>query len=1566
MLPQSSAPTGGSAGGNNVPLDDRVSGVTEQGVAANERAAIEAEKAEAEAEHDRKYGPTKEEKGKALNGHGVANGDSITNGSDDSVNGASAAPKKRLASHMSSTAAPPPAPESPEVKASALNKLFFWWLNKIMHKGSRAALEFEDLYEVNPDVDAAYCSQLFEAQWQVELKRQAGDPSYQPSVQNALYRIFKFEFWVGAITKCFMDGLQFFQPILLEWLLVFIGDSWAASEDPADFSQPAEWKGYVLAAAIGLCPFLTSVLMNYYFRVMMTIGLRTRTILTTALYKKALRLSPAARQTMSVGQIVNMMSTDATKIDLFCGYIHYLWSAMEQVIVAIALLIRALGPAALAGVAVVLVMLPFQGFVMQHLQRIRKATVKYTDSRVKLMNEILQGIRVIKVYAWEIPFMQKLGDIRGEEVRFVRKMAYTRAWNFTLMQAGPILMCLLAFLTVALTQDTFKAQYVFSSLVLFNLLRMPLMLFPMTLAFFSDARIGVKRIQAFLLAEELSSAPEYVEADKVDFAIKVENATFAWEKAVAEKTEKGLTIKQAAASGKKKDEAKAQSAATSSSSSSTAAKPGNVKDAAAPAGKEDVKLLLSSPASPSAAADSSSSSSSSDDDSEPFRLDDVDLTIPKGSLTVIVGGVGSGKSSLLAGLLGEMKREKGNVKIAGAVGYCPQQAWIQNATLRENITFGLPFDEKKYEDAIKYSCLQADIDVLPAKDHTEIGEKGINLSGGQKQRVNLARAVYYDASIVLLDDPLSAVDAHVSKTLFNECICKKLKDKTRVLVTHQLQYVSSCDRVFYVSGGKVAEQGTYQELMAKQGEFYTLMSTYVGEEEEEEEEEEVDEAEPASSGVSGESVVSSGMGVVLTTSKPRRKKGLRTKKASAGGRKSSAGAFESKVELTVEEKLKKAEERNAARALMQAEERTKGGVPLDVYLYYMKQCGGAKIMLPAFFFMCLQTATNSYNTWWLGLWTDNEYGRSNEFYLGVYAGLGGAQVVWTFLAISSAAYMGVRAAAKLHQQSFSSVLKAPMSFFETTPIGRIINRFSKDQDVIDSMLMDVVRMVVFMLLIVTATFVMIMIVTPWFFIPLIPILAIYWYVQRDYRNSSRELKRLDSISRSPLFAHFSETLTGLSTIRAYRAQDTFTRVNEQRMDGNNRPYYLLVLTQRWLSIRVETIGSLVAFFAALIIVIQRKTLNPGESGVSLTYAIGVTSLLNWVVRQTVEAENAMNAVERSKFYTDGIPHEAAAEVPEEDSKLTESWPQRGTIDFKDLKIRYRPGLPLVLHGITLNVRGGERVGIVGRTGAGKSSLMVALFRIVESAGGSILIDGVDISKLGLKKLRSKLAIIPQDPVLYSGTVRSNLDPFDEHTDAELWSALEKAYLKDTIAALNLKLQETVTENGDNFSVGQRCQMCLARALLKNARILIMDEATASVDMETDSKIQSSLRRNFNGTVLTIAHRLNTIVDFDRVLVLDFGRVREFDTPANLLRNADSLFSAMVDETGETQAATLRNIAFKAEQGITVDVNDLLALDAPADEDGKQPATGHRNRNSFTQTLQEPSHVVFHTEEDADL
>nr|KAJ3412102.1 hypothetical protein HK105_002440 [Polyrhizophydium stewartii] len=582
---------------------------------------------------------------------------------------------------------------------------------------------------------------------------------------------------------------------------------------------------------------------------------------------------------------------------------------------------------------------------------------------------------------------------------------------------------------------------------------------------------------------------------------------------------------------------------------------------------------------------------------------------------------------------------------------------------------------------------------------------------------------------------------------------------------------------------------------------------------------------------------------------------------------------------------------------MQTEDRATGTVNGQVWLSYFVAAGGGSFALGLTLILLFMQGSQSASSIWLAVWSDSSVPNfSANQYIGVFMGISVASAIAYFLYGAYLAVQGTRAGRVLHEAALSNVFRAPVGFFDTTPLGRIINRFSKDQDGIDTTLISAFRMFLETLMLSLASFALIIYATPLFAIPFVPVLAMYYVVQMIYRKSSREIKRLDSITRSPLFAHIGETLNGIATVRAYREQDRFIVRNNELINTNFAPYFLVFGCSRWLSVRFEFFGSLLVFFSAMFGVLSRdsSSFSPAFFGLAISYSLQISANLNWCIRQFTDMEIAMNAVERVNYYAHKLEPEAA-EIT--DVRPPAGWPAKGEIEFKDVSMRYAPDLPLVLKSVSFSIHGREKIGVVGRTGSGKSSLMQVLFRMVEPASGAIVVDGITTSELGLKDLRSGLGIIPQDPVLFSGTFRRNLDPFGEHTDAELWDALERANIKAKVAESNGGLDGEVQENGENLSVGQRQLVCLARAMLKKPRVLVMDEATANVDFETDAIIQKCLREDFgDSTILTIAHRLNTIADYDRVMVLSAGEIVEFDTPQALVAKEGGVFRSMVDET----------------------------------------------------------------------
>lgn len=870
-------------------------------------------------------------------------------------------------------------------------------------------------------------------------------------------------------------------------------------------------------------------------------------------------------------------------------------------------------------------------------------------------------------------------------------------------------------------------------------------------------------------------------------------------------------------------------------------------------------------------------------DSKSPTLSNINLDIPVGSLVAIVGGTGEGKTSLVSAMLGELPPLKdASVVIRGTVAYVPQISWIFNATLRKNILFGSEFDPAKYWKTVDVSALQHDLDLLPDRDLTEIGERGVNISGGQKQRVSMARAVYSNSDVYIFDDPLSALDAHVGRQVFNSCIKEELRGKTRILVTNQLHFLPHVDRIILVSEGMIKEEGSFEEL-SKHGRLFQKLMENAGKMEEMEEREEKDDSINSNQEVS----------------KPVANRAVQVN------------------EFPKNESYTKKGKRGRS-VLVKQEERETGIVSGSVLTRYKNALGGPWVIMILFACYLSTEVLRISSSTWLSFWTDQSTSKNYNpgFYIAIYTILAFGQVTVTLLNSYWLIISSLRAAKRLHDSMLNSILRAPMLFFHTNPIGRVINRFSRDLGDIDRNVASFVNMFMNQLWQLLSTFVLIGIVSTISLWAIMPLLILFYAAYLYYQSTAREVKRLDSITRSPVYAQFGEALNGLSTIRAFKAYDRMAKINGKSMDNNIRFTLANTSSNRWLTIRLETLGGIMIWLIATFAVMQNgraenQVAFASTMGLLLSYTLNITNLLSGVLRQASRAENSLNAVERVGTYID-LPSEAPGMV--ESNRPPPAWPSSGSIKFEDVVLRYRPELPPVLHGLSFTVSPSEKVGIVGRTGAGKSSMLNALFRIVELERGEISIDGCDVSKFGLTDLRKVLSIIPQSPVLFSGTVRFNLDPFNEHTDADLWEALERAHLKDVIRKNSFGLAAEVSEGGENFSVGQRQLLSLARALLRRSKILVLDEATAAVDVRTDALIQRTIREEFKScSMLIIAHRLNTIIDCDRILVLDAGQVLEHDTPEALLLREDSAFSSMVQSTGPANAQYLRSLVFEGKE-----------------------------------------------------
>uniref|UniRef100_H3GAE6 Uncharacterized protein n=1 Tax=Phytophthora ramorum TaxID=164328 RepID=H3GAE6_PHYRM len=836
----------------------------------------------------------------------------------------------------------------------------------------------------------------------------------------------------------------------------------------------------------------------------------------------------------------------------------------------------------------------------------------------------------------------------------------------------------------------------------------------------------------------------------------------------------------------------------------------------------------------------------------------MNLDIEPESLVMIVGTVGSGKSSFLHALLGEMRLRSGELEVHGDISYVSQEPWIRNSSVKSNILFESAFDSERYERVLEASQLSLDLHALPNGDLTEIGERGINLSGGQKARVAVARALYrsqYD--ILVLDDPLSAVDPHVAHAIFAEGITGLAKNKTRVLVLNShYDLLARADMVVVFQDGQIIGNGTYEEVVTQ---FPDL--------------------------------------------RYENKQADRSKILFA---ESDLEETEADTDPTFAIAAVKEETVSGTARLVEEEDRATGTVGGRIYRAYFDETGynGVMVLVVLVVAYSVSQGMRVLVDWWQGHWASNMTRRGvDPTYSGTVFGMFYLAfiVACTVLTLGRSLMMTeacIRSAKNLHDELFQRVLSAPVNrYFDVTPTGRILNRFSNDLDQMDSVLPQQYQMMFQNVAMSVGSVVVSAVSSYWICVAYIPLVVVFVFTGQYFNKTSREVKRLEGVSRSPVYNLFGETLAGLQTIRAFKMQSTFAALSEKVVDENTAAYFSYCAAGRWLAVRLDWLSVLVIVVVSLYLVATKGDISPVVAGISLTYSLMLTSTMQNTVRAVDSTDNAMTSVERLlHFRTIPVEEDSADCVPINDA----AWPSRGSIKFDNLCLKYRPELPLVLRGVSLDVAAGEKIGICGRTGAGKSSLMIALFRICEFDSGSIFIDGIDIQKVRLADLRRSLAIIPQDPVLFSGTLRENLDPFGAYSDADLWTVLQQVHLAGAVTKWGAGLEFVVSEAGDNLSVGQRQLLCIGRALLKNSKVVVLDEATASVDSATDDLIQATIKETFvHQSVLIIAHRINTILHCDKIAVMDAGRVSEFDAPSKLLARPNSAFAALVQRTTST-------------------------------------------------------------------
>ncbi|KAH7032042.1 LOW QUALITY PROTEIN: multi drug resistance-associated protein MRP [Linnemannia elongata] len=1288
--------------------------------------------------------------------------------------------------------------------------------------GYKRPLAQDDIDSLMPtEMQAAQSHLRLSTRWNAKKLKYANQGDSTPSLMKTILFSFKSQWVPMIIMRMLTSVLTYVSPQLLNSLLGFIASYASPNEED---HKPVE-LGMILAFGMFFTSILATFLNAQIQAASSNLGLEVRTALMSMIYRKALRLSNSTRQKSTAGEITNHMSVDAERWPMSLPTVITSITVPLEIAIATWMLYGLIGWSIFVGIAAVILMMPIHAKLAGYFQSFRAARMKAMDIRIRLVNEVLGGMKIVKLYNWEVPFKERIAVVRRNEIKLLKQFGVLASVVSLVFTSTPLIITLVSLAVYAThggpgaTPGDMNPQTIFVSISLFGLLARPISLMASTLSQLTSITVATTRVQKFLLAEELDETMiERELEDKNDQksgegrpVVEIKgSAVFAWcpEHAPVESEKQNKNREKEEAKKQKLIEAKAR------------------KENKPIPEKKTVEEVDYSP-----------------------TLTNINLS---GSLTAIVGRVGQGKTSLLSALIGEMYKRQGTVRICGRVAYVAQQAWI----------------------------------------------RGINLSGGQKQRVSLARAAYQDADVYLLDDPLSAVDANVDQHLWERLIGPNglLKDKTRLLVTHGIHHLEHVDQIVVIKDGQITEDGHYDDLVDSKGAFYQLIDEYS-----------------------------------INARKDRKKKILKTdedksqedneeEKSEAETRKGDEKVVK-KIDLTAK-KDEKAEE------LIAAEKMVMGRVSWDIYRIYLRAASYGTSLLCVIMYILVQSCQIGTNLW-LQHWTSagSSESHSPAMFLGVYAAI---TVVYMILMFSCTYFVmvwaGIRATTRLHDGLLSSILCLPMSFFDTTPVGRIVNRFSTDIFATDNTLPWGFMSVLMFGMSVLGTIIVIAATTPIFLALVPPLAGCLAIIQMYYIRPSRSLKRIDSTSRSPMYQHFTETLVGVSTIRAMGVEDQFILQNEEKSTISANAYFTYQM------VRLETLGACIVLGAALFAVLDRRSLDSGMVGLALSYALTVTSDITMVIRSYCELQNQLVSVERVDEYLRKNP-EPPAHLPA-DAELPENWPQAGHIEFRDYSTRYRQGLDLVVKDISFEVQPAEKVGIVGRTGAGKSSLTLALFRIIEAAnshwaqsshnganvdkiptkavenadleevavdenGGSIWIDGVDISTVGLSRLRRSLAIIPQDPILFAGTIRENLDPFEELQDAELWEALKRAHLKERVSSLAGGLSFKVSQNGDNFSVGQRSLICLARALLRKTKVIVLDEATAAVDVETDELIQKTIRKEFQDrTILTIAHRIKTIMDSDKILVLEKGQVEEFDTPGMLVKNKESLFFKLAHQAGE--------------------------------------------------------------------
>jgi ABC-type multidrug transport system fused ATPase/permease subunit len=1558
------------------------------------------------------------------------------------------------------------------------------------------------------------------------------------TLTEKLFALIRSE-WLTQAFFQFMGSVSgFIAPLALEKILIYVRYSGGEQYHQEGFLKINIWVAVLM---IFMGPVCKSIGDGQNYVRGRHIGIRVKAALIGLIYRKALKIDLSASKE-SVGMLNNLISVDVGEIQSFCSYSHFMWSTPLEIFLASSLLFVVLGRAAIAGMLVMVIAL-FIGLVIgKRLEHLQDNMLKNKDKRIAIMHEVLHSIRIIKFYAWEKQFNDKIGMARLQELASLLMYACTNVLLYVIWEIVPSLVGAIAFMTYTqILGKPLTPALGFTAITLFQLLRFPLSVFPEMINLLVKSRISMSRIENFLKTENVIGLPDKEvsqsnvsstttstkETESIVGAIHLQDVSIAWRGVLKtsedEKTNNEASDEkngnfccamensgnpfnccfsgQSSSSRKKKKSTKKSSNSEQEYQLLDKSDHGLELKSMVVGDEEEGEELKYEEFLPNHVMGNEGKKETEDlEESGSSKLKivlhNLNLYFPPGALVVIIGATGSGKSSLIQGaMLGEAMILGGRRFASGSLSYSSQSAWIQNATVRDNILFGLPYEAERYQAVIHACALKTDLKLLAAGDMTEIGEKGVNLSGGQQQRINLARAAYAQSNIILLDDPLSAVDAHVGDHIFSHLVLDYLSTRTRVLATNNLalslphadiivcmdaqkkcvlaygsresirlqlmQYVNdeestvvrdnSDNKAFYrgvvqvLDAAVVSTEGDFKNASQEtdHANVHRSISREVSdphapecahevawiEEQFDKESTALRNSDMHDSEESGAEIDGFLQQDTTQQLSPHPFYAHLTRSFSSMllfSKQAPPPKFPSQSNVSnPSTTTDSSKAKSVHQGITERETKSTGDVPLSTYWFYLQAAGGLFVTI------CLITACLWISFSWLiqnyclGVWMDamqqphspahpvqlRHYQENVQTTLNRYLFSVVSVIAAYVLRTLFQTFCSIRAAQQIHNSLVRAVLLAPTSWFDATPIGRIINRFSQDISTVDSNVMNHLLDFTDCVLGTISVVCVIASVLPLLLLPLLPVLCFTGWVTFQYLRVSRELKRWESIKKSPVFVLLTETLNGLNTVRAFRQEKRFFRDCCHRIDAMNQCHLYLWISNRWLNFRMQVLGAIVAGAVGAAVVYNAGAHQAGgghglgapAAGLVLLYSLNFCDNLTWLARTHAECQMDMNSVERIEEYS-GVESEkyvgeseratalshggesslkqtlrnavinaervlsfselgqtirkghaddtsTAASFRSSQQKILQSseaatsdattavvrsglvqddrgdkrWPSAGKIEFRGLSMRYKSQLDRpVLQSVSFSVAPCEKIGVVGRTGAGKSSLIVALYRLVEPFAGQILIDDVDILALPLYSIRSNIAIVPQEPTLFKGTLRFNLDPFFEYKDVDIYEALQRVQLCDALGMtpaykqLQAKIVSSssslsgqydydaasalekylVAEKGGNFSVGQRQLLCMARAILRRAKVLVLDECTASVDHETDALIQDIVRTQLaQTTVLCIAHRLHTVAFYDKVLVMDQGAAKECAAPLQLMQQDGSLFRSLCLSSG---------------------------------------------------------------------